>query len=422
MIYKCPNCDGALEYNPVSDEMECAHCGGGFTLQEMEQGKQKAYDYVVESAVMTTSHEADMDSESSSENEEEEYSIYDSKETMQFKIYTCTSCGAELAVSDTEVSTYCAYCGQPTIVYSRVSEELKPDYIIPFKITREQAIEQIRKKIKRGGLLTPKAVKNFEIEKVRGIYIPYWLFNVHYRNNQKLYVTEKGRDHSTGYWLTAECDFVRLSCDASSRLADESTQRLEPYNYKELKEFNAAYLSGFYAERYDMPANVLKKTMQKRCDELYDARVNRELNVENNAYKSVKVNHPKYEVQKAKYALFPAWFLTFRYKDEPYTILMNGQTGKIVGAVPFSFWKASMIYVVVAAVIAILLFLVSLDGFGIATFYMFWILGMGVIASIILHIVGISAINKYNDNLLLTKNAATAQFVKERQASDEWRY
>ena len=422
MIYKCLNCNGALEYNPVTDEMECAHCGGGFTMQEMEAGKQKAYDYVTESESLAVSQGENRVSESSSENYEEDDSIYASKERMQFKIYTCTSCGAELAVSDTEVSTYCAYCGQPTIVYSRVSEELKPDCIIPFKITREQAIQQIRKKKKRCGILTPKAVKSFEIEKVRGIYIPYWLFNVHYRNNQKLYVTEKGRDHSTGYWLTAECDFVRLSCDASSRLADESTQRLEPYNYKELKEFNAAYLSGFYAERYDMSANVLKKTMQKRCDELYDARVNRELNVENNAYKSVKVNHPKYEVQKAKYALLPAWFLTFRYKDEPYTILMNGQTGKIVGAVPFSFWKAGMIYVVVAAFVAILLFLVSLDGFGMATFFMFWILGMGVIASIILHIVGISAINKYNDNLLLTKNAATAQFVKERQASDEWRY
>ena len=81
-----------------------------------------------------------------------------------------------------------------------------------------------------------------------------------------------------------------------------------------------------------------------------------------------------------------------------------------------------MIYVVVAVIIAILLLLVSLDGFGMATFFMFCILGMGVIASIILHIVGFSAIHKYNNNLLLTKNAATAKFVKERQASDEWRY
>ena len=422
MIYKCPNCDGALEYNPVSDEMECAHCGGGFTLQEMEQGKQKAYDYVTEIDASVATCEKDMVSESSLETDEEEYSFYESKERMRFKIYTCTSCGAELAVSDTEVSTYCAYCGQPTIVYSRVSEELKPDYIIPFKITREQAIEQIRKKIKRGGVLTPKAVKNFEIEKVRGIYVPYWLFDVHYRNNQKLYVTVKGRDRTMGYWFTAECDFVRLSCDASSRLADESTQRLEPYNYKEMEEFNAAYLSGFYAERYDMSAKVLKKTMQKRCDELYDARVNRELNVDKNSYKNVKVNHPKYEVQKAKYALLPAWFLTFRYKDEPYTILLNGQTGKIVGAVPFSFWKAGLVYVVVAVIIAILLFLVSLDKFGMASFIMLWALWMGVIVSIFLHIDGINAINKYNENLLLTKNAATAQFVKERQASDEWRY
>ena len=423
MIYKCPNCNGALEYNPITDEMECAHCGGGFTMQEMEQGKQKAYDYVTEIDASVATCEKDMVSESSLETDEEEYSFYDSKERMRFKIYTCTSCGAELAVSDTEVSTYCAYCGQPTIVYSRVSEELKPDYIIPFKITREQAIEQIRKKIKRG-ILLPKSVKHFEIEKVRGIYIPYFLFDVYYRNNQKLYIYEDTRETGSkamfnGYWFTGECEFEKLCCDASSYVSDELSQCLEPFDYKELMAFNAAYLSGFYAERNNVSEKDLMDIVQKRCGEMYDARVDQELHAISNHARDVKITHPTCRVLNTDYVLLPVWFLTFRYRNQPYTIVMNGQNGKVIGTAPFDRKKALIlllsIYAVLGALVFIMYILDQMFFFVPLSFYY-------LTSPIIMFLFGFIAFSKYNKTLLRTKLKQTVEFVKDRQESDEWRY
>ena len=424
MIYRCPNCHGALEYNPISDEMECAHCGSGFTMQEMEAGKQKAYDYVTEIDASAATREKDMVSESSLENDEEEYSFYDSKERMQFKIYTCTSCGAELAVSDTEVSTYCAYCGQPTIVYSRVSEELKPDYIIPFKITREQAIEQIRKKIKRGMLL-PKSVKHFEVEKVRGIYIPYFLFDVYYRNNQKLYIHESTKQNGksgimlNGYWFTGECEFEKLCCDASSYVSDELSQCLEPFDYKELTAFNAAYLSGFYAERNNVSEKDLMNIVQKRCGEMYDARVDQELHAITSYTRDVRITHPKCRVLNTDYVLLPVWFLTFRYRNQPYTIVMNGQSGKVIGTAPFDRKKALIlllsIYAVLGALVLIMYILDQMFFFAPISFYY-------LTSPIIMFLFGFIAFYKYNKTLLRTKLKQTVEFVKDRQESDEWRY
>ncbi len=423
MIYRCPSCNGALEYNPVTDEMECAHCGNGYTMQEMEAGKQKELDYSYEKTIDSLQEKAE---ESYTENESENgmggYDIYADRETMECKIYTCTSCGAELAVSDTEVSTYCAYCGQPTIVYSRVSQELKPDYILPFKITREQAIDKIRKRIKKGGILTPKAVKNFEIEKVRGIYIPYFLFDLHYRNNQKFICGgNKESKYTIGYWLTAECEFVGLSCDASSRLEDESSQRLEPFGLRDLKEFNAGYLSGFYAERYDMSPEQLSNTLHQRCQDLYMSKVKSELGLQQSDYVNIRVNHPYYNIHKAKYALLPVWFLTFRYKNEPYTILLNGQTGKIVGAIPYDKTKVFLLYLIIAVVLSIFFYLVSLNETFTYIIFMF-LFSIGFVGSMILHLFGALMISNYNKNIKLTRLKQTAKFVRERQESDEWKY
>ena len=421
MIYRCPNCNGALEYNPVSDKMECAHCGGGFTMQEMEADKQREYDYAVVKDASVLDEQPD--NTTTDDADEAEHNIYASKDTMDCKIYSCTSCGAELVVSDTEISTWCAYCGQPTIVYNRVSEELKPDYIIPFKITREQAINDIRKKIRRG-IFLPKSVKHFEIEKVRGIYLPYFLFDVHYRNNQKLYIGENVKETGVkvilrGYWLTAECEFEKLCCDASSYVSDELSQRLEPFDYSELKDFHTAYLSGFYAERNNMSEKDLMDVVHKRCGEMYDAGVDKELHAFLGYHRDVRITHPKCRVLNADYVLLPVWFLTFRYRNQPYTIVMNGQSGKVIGTSPFDRKK----------VLLCLLFIYAVLGLFVLVMYIFdqMLVFMPLFpyystAPIVMLLFGFISFSQYRKSLLRTKLKQTEMFVKDRQESDEWRY
>lgn len=419
MIYRCPNCHGALEYNPISDEMECAHCGDGFSMQEMALGNQKIYDYALENGKLTTVDEESVDRANYIPvGDNTIWDFYGIKEKMECRIYTCTSCGAELAVSDTEVSTWCAYCGQPTVVYSRVSKELKPDYVIPFKTTREQAIKDIRKSIRRT-VFAPRAVKRFEVEKVRGIYIPYFLFDVHFRNNQKL--TSLDKNNSYQRWqIRGECKFKGISCDASSYLNDELTQHLEPFDYNEMKDFNAAYLSGFYAERNDLSVGEMKKTVSNRCNVMYTSKINKEFNLRPEDTE-IKSEYPKCAIKKADYVLFPVWFLTFRYKNTPYTILMNGQTGKIVGATPFHIGKIILFYLIVN-ILTILAFVLGYSYFPDLIYGSLFLILLFVVFIMAPYSVGITYFIKYKKMVSLSKLKSTEKFVRNRQESDEWKY
>ena len=131
----------------------------------------------------------------------------------------CNSCGAELAVNEVEASSFCAYCGQATVVLDRVEEYLEPDYVIPFSVTKEQAESTIRERIK-SGYYVPSVIKNFEVEKLRGIYIPFWLYDIYYGDEKyfKYSARVTNKTYVTRYiHHVAEMHFKRLTQDASSR-------------------------------------------------------------------------------------------------------------------------------------------------------------------------------------------------------------
>ncbi len=456
MICKCPNCDGALEYSPITDLMECPFCGSGYdmvTIMEYQKqidhingnvhkpfgadnakgignagsnsvGNANIYGGGWESNPYAQRMEdpnegldtLDRPGEISKEVENKIHDVaVDTEETMEGNIYTCTSCGAELFINGVETATFCAYCGQPTVVFSRVSEELRPERIIPFTIQKEQAVAVIREKLSHG-FFVPKAIKNFEVERVRGIYIPYFLFDAYYYDYQKLKGTVKYEESNRNetFIREAECEFRNLTCDASGMLNDETTQRLEPYDLNGLRPFEIGYLSGFYADRYDMNERTLKNVVRVRCKELFDNEMKMDTMAEN-----VKIlsSHPKFELRKAQYVLLPAWFMTFRYKNEPYTILVNGQTGKVVGAVPFTKDKLIAVFIAIAVVASILFSFVGMFLFNEYAIENseFRIHIMALFAIITAYGTGIASYTSVLKNIKLTKAKKTVKFVKERQ-------
>ncbi len=449
MICKCPQCDGALEYNPISDKMECPFCGTDYDMMEV-MALQKHQDHRNGNVYKPFGAENSANSENTSNSygggwesnpyaqrmedpneglhtldqpgeiaKEVENKLHDvaveEPETMEGNVYTCTSCGAELFINGVETATYCAYCGQPTVVFSRVSEELRPERIIPFSIQKEQAVAVIREKLSHG-FFVPKAIKNFEVERVRGIYIPYFLFDAHYYDYQKLKGTVKYEQSSrTEHFIReAECDFHNLTCDASRMLNDETSQRLEPYDLNGLRPFEIGYLSGFYADRYDMNERTLKNVVRVRCKELFDNEMKMDIMAEN---AKILSSYPKFELQKAQYVLLPAWFMTFRYKNEPYTILVNGQTAKVVGAVPFTKDKLIALFIAIAVVASILF---SFLGMFLFNEYMlesseFRIHIMALVAIVAAYSTGIASYASVIKNIKLTKAKKTVSYVKDRQ-------
>ena len=401
MIYKCPNCNGALEYDPASDKMHCVHCGNDYFVWELDENAVE-YHESVPSQIEIEEKKIDFT---------KERTIYDEPEFIECKIYSCSTCGAELTVSDKEVSTYCAYCGQPTIVYNRVDKTQKPKFILPFKITKDEAENAIREKLRKGFFI-PKAVKKFEAEQITGIYIPYFLYDITFY--QKKFI----KHNKTSDLVEADCNFVNVCQDASKSVEDELSYGLEPFDLTDLKEFEPGYLSGFYADRFDLSSRQLTQTVIRKCQQMFDdelgSRCEGTVADLNNAL-------AEYAITNAEYAFLPVWFMTFRYKDRPYTMMVNGQTGKVAGTVPFRKVKVALVFLLLFIALG-----TPLIAFG------YWIFeGIRYYGSeglliwltfLYVFFIGLSfgaaAVKKYKKlkaNLAYTGNRNAENFVKERQ-------
>ena len=118
-------------------------------------------------------------------------------------IYKCSQCGGEVIVSGTEASTRCMYCGSTAVVFNRIAQERRPDYIVPFKVTKEEAVEKVLHQL-RSGLFVPKHFKVTEPSVVRGIYIPYYLYDGEIKDTQRFSIGH------TEHIYDGECEFVDL--------------------------------------------------------------------------------------------------------------------------------------------------------------------------------------------------------------------
>ena len=464
MIIDCPACGAGLMFDPESGKMKCEACGSLFETYELEDDFQArgekeltrefakndngSTDLPSSHSGLKLSGEAVKDSglklsgsdinKSSSKlsgtavvtfdpNSDYDHPVYDhtdsypqedygdtgnADDTMECNIYTCTSCGAEVAINGVEASTFCSFCGQPTVVFNRVASQKKPKYIIPFSVTKDRAITLIRERLNKG-FYVPEAIKNFEIERVRGIYVPFWLYDIYYHDSQYLKGTVgSGKNsHTYYYYREADCEFTKLTLDASKQLNDETSQRLEPYNTDAIKDFSLEYLSGFYADCFDMGTSQLDRLALTRTQTMFQTAVDNSIDAHSI---SVLKNSPDFKIRKTEYAMFPAWFLTFRYEEIPYTLLVNGQTEKIIGGVPYDKTKVAVSFGILAAILTV-----------IATFIIYGILlsddedTMKMLISILIFSgallgMGMSNLKKVKESATLTSLSETNNFVKNR--------
>ena len=329
--YNCPRCGSTARYNLRDGKLHCPSCSAIYESEEFNVWKAK-----------------EQESEIPREEVEEERRF----PMIRMQIAVCNSCGAELAVNDVEASSFCPYCGNASIVMDRVEERLAPDYIIPFKITQEEAEKKIRDHMKYGKYV-PEEIKHFEIDRMRGIYIPFWLYDIYYGAE----VTRKYKDNNdllgrVKYDHTlSDCIFHRLTVDASRMFNDRSSQRLEPFDMSGLKPFDPVYLSGFYSDRFDVGQAEADDIATDRAREMFFGLDQKDI------YTPIDTPDPdqvRTEILNRSYAFLPVWFLTFRHGDQPYTILVNGQTGKLVSAVGIDRKRATQTFLKWSAIFCLI--------------------------------------------------------------------
>lgn len=260
------------------------------------------------------------------------------------KEYHCNNCGAVLITDAQTTATTCSYCGAGVVLSDRLSGNLAPSKVIPFTISKEQAQEAFKKWCKKG-LLTPNDFMTADrIKNITGMYIPFWLYDMNGRGEVEATCT-RVRTYTSGDWIYTETkyyhvyrkvdlNYSRIPCDASKKMEDTMMDKLEPYEYSSLKDFNMPYLAGYIAEKYDFNDDEMLPRIKQRVSTYVDNYIRSTIS----GYSSVNYHRKDIKIRKkqAHYTLLPIWMVCYDYRQAEHIFAMNGQTGKIVGMPPLS--------------------------------------------------------------------------------------
>lgn len=324
--FKCPCCNAGLVFGGDTQQLKCDYCDNTFDIETVRAFNE------------SLTGEAS-DSFSWDETSESEWSEEDQK---QMQAFVCPSCGGEIISDEHTAATFCPYCDNPTIMPGRLSGGLKPDAVLPFQTKQEDAKAAFLNLCKGKPLLPKFFTSEQRLEKITGMYIPFWLYdcNAEFDGSYKATRIHRWSDSRYNYTKTdhfllrrrAGAAFEGIPMDGSSKMDDTFMESIEPYDYSQLESFDMAYLTGYLADKYDVPSENGEVRVRQRVD----ASINNQLQSSFLGYATVLPTSRNLSVNqsKARYVLLPVWVLNTKYRDKIYTFAMNGQTGKITGEFP----------------------------------------------------------------------------------------
>ncbi len=343
--YKCPCCNAGLVFGNEIQQLKCDYCDNTFDLDTV----------VAYNASNCETSEAYFQWEESSGQEWNE----DEQNTMH--LFQCPSCGGELVTDENTAASFCPFCDNPTILPGRLSGGLKPDAVIPFQTSKEDAKAAFLNLCKGKPLLPKLFTEEQRLEKITGIYVPFWLYDCDADFDSRYKATRIHRWSDSRYNYTktdhfllrrsGDARFAGIPMDGSSKMEDAFMESIEPYDYGQLVDFDMAYLSGFFADKYDVPSENGEERIRERVDQS----IRDELQSTMLGYATVVPTSRQLNIEhsKARYVLLPVWMLNTKYKDKLYTFAMNGQTGKMTGAFPICPKRTAVWFAGVSAAVAL---------------------------------------------------------------------
>ncbi len=332
--YKCPSCGGAIGFDSSIQKMKCPYCDTEFEMETLLALDEELRNELPDNL--------EWDSKAGKE--------WAEGETDGMVVYGCKSCGGEIVGDENTAATACPFCDNPVVIMGQFKGDLKPDYVIPFKLEKKMARESFFKHLK-GKRLLPKVFKDENhIDEVKGLYVPFWLFDadadasLRYRGTKVMAWSDKNYNYTktSFYSIIREGDigFQKVPVDGSSKMDDALMESIEPFSFSEAVDFQTAYLAGYLADKYDVTETEsierANQRIKRSTEDAFRATVR--------GFATVTPEHSSIQLKngQAKYALYPVWVLNTTWKGKKYTFAMNGQTGKFVGNLPIdwgAYWK-----------------------------------------------------------------------------------
>lgn len=344
---KCPQCGGEMDFDPATGNLKCPYCDYEETIKVTEDTPQKA----------------------------EELDFYAAEHTanrdwgVATKTVLCKSCGAESVYDALQTAAVCPFCGSNQVMDANDQDTMAPGGVVPFRISDKEASELFKKWIKRRWFCPKLAKDSAKPKKFKGIYLPYWTFDTQtfssYQGEYGIDHTRKdknGNTHTTTEWHKtsgSHREFINDELVLASKNHDMSMLRkLEPFDTENNKSYKPEYIAGFVAERYSLGLKDAWSVAIRSIKEKLNRHISDKIKSEKRAdrVRSLQMD-TSFDDITYKYLLLPIWVSNFKYNDQVFQFMVNGQTGKVAGKTPISIPKVIITVVGIIAIIAILYYL-----------------------------------------------------------------
>ncbi len=348
----CKNCGSELLYAPGTTDLKCDYCGHTETIApsqtELEELELKQY-------------LGEMGQQSHSE-----------KITM----IQCKNCGANQHIEEHYKSLHCVYCATPLIVEDMYKGEwIVPGAVLPFQVAQEKAHQIFQKWVKSLWFAPNKLKKaTLDPQNTKGLYAPYWTFDAQLyadytgQRGEYYYVTKtvgSGKNRRTVQerrtrWYPAAGSVSGFVDDTLTKASKQKSgiipKKIERWNLKLLKPFDSSFLSGFVTEKYTIPLKSGHQKAKEIANQIADTWSRRDIGGDTQNIFSLDV---KLSEETFKHILLPVYISSYKFKSKQYHFFVNGQSGKLSGQRPYSFWKIFFFVLGILLVIFLIYFFLN---------------------------------------------------------------
>jgi LSD1 subclass zinc finger protein len=303
-VIKCPQCAGALRYEPGAAEVKCQFCGHRFELEEVDLLEQQT-------ALMG-----------------------ELRLTRRFqgtswrevgRLARCQSCGAELVMTR-HLARQCVFCGSTSVLVEDNRQALiQPDGFLPFKVGEGQATKSVRRALgskgerNRGGSAE---------ERPKGIYLPFWVFDGFVEaRHQPLSLEGVLAPNRQPEPYRRLLMFDNLLYSAMDRPFAKLLESLLPYQLHKLVPYDAHLLADWAAALY---RRDVENVVEEARDAMLEAAIRRTRRSSPKVINSWNTKR-SFQVTTVTYqlVLLPVWTAVAGPKGQRTVVMVNGQTGEV---------------------------------------------------------------------------------------------
>lgn len=353
--FTCSNCGAQTYYAPGTSVLRCSACG-------TEQP-------IADDGRVIVEHSYD------------EWASLPPKPvaTIGKQVLQCQGCGA---TTETDMlADRCQFCGGVLIALTSPPGLVVPEAVVPFAIDQSAANAAFARWV-RSRPFAPNALKKVgSTEAIKGTYVPHWTYDA---ATHTAYVGQRGEHYwetvtrtvsdgqggtrqettqvmRTMWWPasgTVARDFDDVVVRASNALSPQRLEQAGPWDLSRAVAYRPEFLAGYSALRYDVDPDAGLQAAHAEMEDVIEDDCRADIGGDEQMVRHMNVS---YAAVMFKLVLLPLWIASYLHAGKSFQVLVNANTGEVVGDRPISKVKVALAVLAALIVIAVVVTLILVN-------------------------------------------------------------